>query len=436
MASSRGSCINTSRRALEVRKLLHLSWRGILFALAKSPVFLAPLLAATILSQAAYGRVEWWLAISLSLGPMANMGAAGVVAYGTIGRKLQRHLRTATIFTLLIAMSLFVFALAVRFFNESWEEASYGLIALQCALICLQTTLSSRLKGLGKGAWASAVESSLYISLLFALLAVEIRLEFFSTYAFTLIFLGSILTTGLIRVTPLPDFSRWLRRNYRSFFDIGFRFMAGSALMGVFMAAPRVLLGIWSTPERVAEFSLAFRWLSVAILIHQFINTMFFRTVFGNIETRKREQLLTFSVSLVGLGAVAAAGFIKIAPQVHSNIPVPEDFGLLVPIGLGIIFWAVTACFEGCLHRLAASAKQTRSVALGCTTLLAISGVCAAIGLDAVYSIAYAWIIGLAAIIGSQYMSLRALGEHFPLLIFFLLISCAISIGSVLLSSF
>lgn len=398
-------------------RLWRLSQYGLIFAASKSTVLLAPLLAAAVLSQTAYGRVEWWLALSLSLGPLVGMGAAGVVAYGTVGGKLERHLRTATMFTLLVAATLVVLALSMRVFGGSWEEASYGLVTLQCGLICLQTTFSARLKGLGKGALASAIESALYISLLGALLVIRLGIELLDAYAYTLLFLCVLLAAGIVRFTPLPALRRWPRRNYRAFLRVGAVFMVGGALMGGFMAAPRVLLGFWSTPERIAEFTLAFRWLSMAIVVHQFVNTVFFRNIFGDIDIRKRERLLSITVAMVAFGVIAVAEFVKIASLLQPSIPTPHDLGLLLPIALGMILWATTACLEGSLYRLAASGRQTRSVALGCVVLIAVAGGWAISGGEPTYGVTYAWISGLATIIASQYFSLRALGQNFSLLL-------------------
>lgn len=363
-----------------------------------------------------YGELEWWLALSLILSPLISMGAAGVIAYGTIGGKLRNDLNTATIFTLTIAILIIIIAAILSLLHENWNEASYTLIGFQSALVCLQTTLSARLKGLGRGAWASVTESTLYFCLLLALLATAIGLDFLTAYASALLFLSVVLAAALSQFTPLPSPRHWLRRNYRNFLHVGSRFMIGGALMGTFMGAPRVFLGFWSTPEQVAEFALTFRWLSISIVIHQFVNTVFFRSIFGDIEERRRERILAITVTMVALGAIAVSMALRHAPLQRMELPLPEDIGLLAPLAIGMILWATTACLEGSLYRMGASTEQMRAVALGCLAFLAVVATTMSEESPA-YQAAYAWLAGLTTIICSQYFSLRRLEQNMPLIL-------------------
>jgi hypothetical protein len=275
-----------------MRRIVYLGQHALIFALAKSAVLIAPLIAAGLLSKSLYGTVEWWLALSLAFGPVLAMGAPGLVAYGTLGSKLRRHVRTATVFVIIAATTLLLISIVAPLLGLDWKNSLFGPVALQCAIVALQTTLSARLKGLGKGAWASLVESTLYLSLLCAVLLNWQGLDFVLSFMGLMLLASGLLILGLIRFVPLPSLSGWHRRNYRAFLHVGLHFMTGGALMAGFMALPRISLGAISSPEKVAEFALIFRWLSITIIAHQFINTVFFRKIFADLGSHERDRVL------------------------------------------------------------------------------------------------------------------------------------------------
>lgn len=399
-----------------MRRILHLGQHGLIFVLAKSAVLIAPLLAAGLLSQSLYGTVEWWLALSLSFGPLLAMGAPGLIAYGTLGDKFLRHVRTATVFVLIAATVLLLLALAMPLLGLSWKSSFYGPVALQCAVVALQMTLSARLKGLGKGAWASLVESTLYLSLLCALLLNWQGLDFVLSFMGLLLFACSLLIGGVIRFVPVPSLSRWQKRNYRAFLRVGLHFMAGSTLMGIFMALPRISLGVLASPEKVAEFALVFRWLSISIIAHQFINTVFFRTIFTDVDTQKRDRMLASTVLSVGFGTVSIVCALHMAQALNLPLPIPSSMELVWSMSIVMVMWSATACFEGSLYREGASLAQIRAIVSGLFVQILVLALVAVLPDNNVplVGMSYAWLLGFVAMILVQNRTLHSMDNGKP----------------------
>ncbi len=413
-----------------MHRIIHLGKHGLIFALAKSAVLIAPLLAAGILSKSLYGTVEWWLALSLSFGPLLAMGAPGLVAYGTLGDKFRRHVRTATVFVLISATLLLLMVLVIPLFGLDWRDYLYGPVTLQCAVVALQMTLSARLKGLGKGAWASLVESTLYMSLLCALFFNWQGLDFILSLMGVMLFSCSLLIGGLIRFVPLPRVSRWPKRNYRAFLRVSLHFMAGGALMGIFMALPRISLGVLASPEKVAEFALVFRWLSIAIISHQFINTVFFRKIFADVHTRKRDRMLASTVLLVALVSVGIVLSLQVAQSLNIPFPIPSTLNLAWSMSIVMVMWSGSASLEGSLYRIGASLAQVRAILFGLTTQVMALGLLTVLRADDKFLIGvnYAWLLGFLVMIFAQWRELRTAGVHMKWLMRVLLATVLIPI--------
>ena len=386
-------------------------WRlgrhGLIFVLAKSAVLVAPLLAASVLTITEYGSVEWWLALSMALGPVIGLGAPSMVAYGSVNRQQYRHVRTATVCVLMLASTLLVFVLALRLFGHEWGDDFYGPVALQCAVIMLQMTLAARLKGTGKGAWAAVAESALYLCLLIALLGVLLGADFVTAFMFCMLVACVLLAFLLVRLVAVPALRRWPLRNFHACLGIAWRYMLGAALMAGFMALPRVALGFLESPQVVASFALVFRWLSISIIAHQFINTVFFPRIYGNAPQRRRDIALALTVSVVAISALFIVLFVGVGKAfVPFPLPFPQATSLALPMAMVMILWATTACLEGSLFREGAALKQSGAVAIALFVQVLALSICLMGDFDVQKGMIYAWIAGLMALIMTQFVSL------------------------------
>jgi hypothetical protein len=396
-----------------MRRLIYLGKHGLIFAIAKSSVLFSPLLAAGILSKSQYGSVEWWLALSLSFGPVFAMGAPGLVAYGTLGDKYSRHVSTATVFVLITATALLLLAFVMPVFGLDWHRSLYGPVLVQCAVIALQMTLAARLKGLGKGAWASLVESSLYLSLLCALIVSWKGLDFVNSFICLMLLTSVLLIAGLMCSVSIPRLPRWTKLNYRAFLRASMPFMAGGALMGIFMAMPRISLGFFASPGKVAEFALVFRWLSIAIVAHQFINTVFFRKIFADGDPQRRDRMLAATVFIVAILSVCIVLTLQLTHSLNVPLPIPPTLNLAWSMCIVMFMWSGSASLEGSLYRVGASLVQVRATVFGLTFQLLTLGLITVLGVgeELLFGVTSAWLIGFFVMIYFQWRGLKATGE-------------------------
>lgn len=391
-----------------------LSRHGLLFAAVKSTVLLAPIACAALLSAAMYGQMEWQLALATGVAPATALGAHGILAYGSVGARARRHMRIAVMHLGAIAGVMIMMALLLPLLGAAWQDFALGPVLAIGALVSVQLALSARLKGQGFGAWASAVESSLYLCLLAALgLFVWSGGGFMTGLVLLAIAASGLLWWGLARSVALRVPGPHWSRRYAAFVSAGAQFMTGGLLVGLFMAVPRASLGLFAGELEVARFALVFRWLSIAIVAHQFIATVFFRNLFAGDADSGRDRALAMIVLLVTLLAAVIAMVIGSGWLRHSavDLPLPEraDWMLIWLMAAAMVLWATTAALEGSMYRQQLAKSQAIAAAFGLTAFAV-----AAFGLywasvDVVLGTAWAWLAGFVCTIVLQ---LRRLVHH------------------------
>ncbi|MFJ2548413.1 hypothetical protein ACIOVF_18310 [Pseudomonas sp. NPDC087612] len=395
-----------------LRHAKHLFAQASIFALSKSAVLLAPFFAAWSLSTGEYGAVEWWLSVSMVVGPVLALGMHGVIAYGTLGGSLTQHLSSATAYvlvasTMAIVVSCSVFHLA----SQQWLIFA-TVIGLQSAIVVLQLAISARMKALGKGAVASLFESTVYLTLLVGLAAHWLGMDFLNVYVKIMTLCGGVMGGVLLWISPRPQRDALNVRAMKGALLQSYKFLIGGVLMAAFMGGPRILLGLLDDETAVATFSIVFRWLSIAIVVHQFINTVFFKRVYGG-AVKYRSTAIMASVTLVGLAALIIAMALVFIPGEQLGLPWPlfEDRWLIATMALVMVFWAASASLEGVLGSAARPGLQTLSVAMGGTTFLAFTGIGVCLGVtDFKWLVSLAWIIGFLSIVLMQLRWVMKLG--------------------------
>jgi hypothetical protein len=387
---------------------------GLLFVCAKSSVLIAPLVAAAVLSSSEYGAVEWWLSLSLTLGPLVSFGAYAIASQGTLGGPARRHVRTSVMVAITGGATLILVGVLLPVFGMSWRDSPIGPVSLQCAIVCFQMTLGARLKALGKGGWASLVESTLYASLLLALLFTLAGVDFLFGYCVVLFSAAVALAAGLVRSVSLPRLRRWYKRNYSASFLLGTKFMAGGLLMALFLALPRIWLGTVDSMEAVGRFALLLRWLSIAVVVQQFFNAVFFRQLFMEVSVDIRDRIHT--VLLLVIGALTTLIVLIINGDVLPWIPRPTEPDDNIPwiMGIAMVLWPATASLEGWLYRIGKPMEQAKAVLVGLFTLGALVPLLMTSSLDAVPAVAIAWGCGFAAMISYQSYRLAQIGIRLP----------------------
>ncbi|MGF6591389.1 hypothetical protein [Pseudomonas sp. 2835] len=375
-----------------------------LFGLSKSAVLFAPFLAAWTLSNAQYGAVEWWLSVSMALGPMLALGMHGVIAYGTLGGPLASGVQTATAYVLIACATVMAASwLAFHLVTEP-SLAAAAVIGLQSALVVLQLATSARLKALGKGAVASIFESALYLTLLFGLASHWLGVDFMAFYVQVMALCGVLMIGVLLKVSQLPGREALRLGALRGVFRHSYKFLLGGVLMGAFMGGPRIVLGLMDSDTTVAAFSIVFRWLSIAIVVHQFINTVFFRRVYGS-AVAFRSAAIMACVTLVALAAAVIATVLWFVPGAELGLPWPlsEDRWLVRSMALVMVLWATSASLEGVLASAARPGLQTLCVAAGISVFVLFVGIgylTPTVNFKGLITLA--WVAGFLMIVGMQ----------------------------------
>ena len=385
----------------------NISGHAFLFGASKSSVLVAPFLSAWLLSSDQYGALEWWLSLSMTLGPIMTLGVYGVIAYGSLGGVYAPYVKVSVIFICLVCFLSLIIFLLLPVFGFDWEKCFFGVVILQSVMVVLQLALSARLKGLGLGAWASLAESGLYITLLLALLLmmlVDVRfvLGFIGLMIVAVIFMLCLL----VKLSDLPAVHYWRHQDYKVLFSHSYRFLIGGVLMATFMAGPRLILGGVAESTVVASFSIVFRWISISIVLHQFINTVFFKRIYSG-DMAKRRNALWGCIGVVAVFAIfiALVATSEIARSIGLPLPHADDTWLVWSITGIVTLWSASACLEGVLNSSGHVLSQSSAVALGLFVFLTIFG-----GLyymesgDQKVLITIAWASGFITIVATQLM--------------------------------
>lgn len=386
----------------------HVAAQGALFGASKAVVLVAPLLAAGTLEQALYGSVEWWVSIATPLSLVFSLGAPGVLAYASSLGDASGGAATAAKYSIAISALLNVVAITSFFGIFSSPNLGLAIILQSSALIVIQTALAAALKASGRGAWASLAESSFFTCLLLSCLATLLGLDFLHSFA---LFLGIGWTANsliLIIASELRASSSHSLSNALAFFRTGSRFMLAGLLMAIFMTSPRIALGTQANPIDIAGFAICFRWLSISIASHQFVNTVFFKKIYIDPNIAKRDTFQAVIVCLVLLGCTFITGFLQFIKHFEFSLPLPKDMSHILPFSIAMVLWSGSSCLEGNLQREGRNGAQIISVFSGLLVFICLSIIFRTyLDGDAVILMAWAWVGGFSAIFLSQVIYLH-----------------------------
>lgn len=338
----------------------------------------------------------------MALGPLLGFGASGVLSYGSLGGRARHYVDAAALYVISASAFTVVSSLLLFAINTNSFDLDVGVPILMCCCVMQQVAISSRLKALNRGAWASLVESGVYISLLVALIVSYFSGAFSLALFFALIVV--IVVGFFILLHVAVDLGR-LRNSVLKvpgFFKLGCQYLIGSSIMAVFMASPRIYLGWSDSSLAVAEFSLIFRWFSISIIMHQFINTIFFRFIYTS-ESTKRAIIISFVICAVGVLCFFILTLVSFKPFDFLGVPYPDaDFLSMWAFGLIMVLWAATASLEGVLLRLDSTITQIFCVIVGMVVASSSLTLCYYFGLVELIWITWAWLIGFFSMVSLQ----------------------------------
>ncbi|MDM3872374.1 hypothetical protein QSV34_13555 [Porticoccus sp. W117] len=351
-------------------KLLH---HGFVFSFAKSSVLLAPLLAAYLLGEKSYGDIEWSISVALIVGAVVSLGSGGVISYDLLGDNKSGRISYALRYSLLLGATLSVASVVALISGVSNEVVS--LILSLCGLYCFQCALSSYMKASGFGAYASVVESSIYISLLVYLGVFYCFSAGLDAYIYSVLVTSLLISCAVFAISTSRGASGFfLVSEWLPFLKRGVPIMVSSALAVFLSVSPRFLLGINGDTQAVAEYSVMFRWASIAIVAHQFVSTVFFREIYSAEYKSFEARILIVALAVVILSVVVFFGVLFAQDYWDfGGASLKSEYLNLVPffiVSMGL--WSATASLEGGLHRNRLSFCQLKSLVFGLMAMLSL----------------------------------------------------------------
>lgn len=376
----------------------------ILFGISKGSVFITPLLAASVLSNANYGLLEWALSLSMITGVVLTLGAGGVLSFEIVKNQKSSLISTALSYVVIITLvlgTLGILSLALNLSNQiSYVVGFVGLFVGQFAL-------SAYLKANGRGAFASVIESFVYVVILFLVfISYANQISYFKHLILfplsALVFSSILFYFGGNKIDLDGE-------KVAIFLQRGLPIMVSSLFAMGFVNMPRVLLGSFESFEQLAVFSIDFRWAAIAFIVYQFTIVINFRKIY----TYSYEKLDVY-ITIVSWG-VLFLGFIILLCLV-----VLEKYGLvfgsvfpkvdLLVQGFmaGIItLWSLSSSLEGLFFRENLTKWQIYATVIGIGVFLGSLLVFSNILQNVVLAFVVSWFFAYAIIIFSQLFFLK-----------------------------
>lgn len=281
-----------------MQRLVKLSAYLICFGLARSSLFIAPIVLANLLAPADYGSLELAQAIG-SVGAQVLALGTGALVPLVLVRKLSTVSWRAILWhQLMICTGLAIFAVIAINLETS---TAIWLAALATAVLMLQALWSVVLKSLGRAEGALMLEAGFWGGLAIAvwgasMLAVSMAARanwahgVLALYGFALL----LWTAWRWRLaTPTPA-----GLLYTPTLRAGIPLLIASLLALLVTTSGRLALGLASTPETLADYSVLFRATALPVVAHQIVLTAIFRRVFESPMATLQRQL---SVIIAGV---------------------------------------------------------------------------------------------------------------------------------------
>ncbi|MDO8330189.1 MAG: hypothetical protein Q7T36_06940 [Fluviicoccus sp.] len=332
-----------------IAKVQRLIKVGLAFGLSKSTVFFVPLLLSNFLSPADYGLFESCLAYGSLIAIILGCGLVAAVPYFMMVKKTESHngwfyLHAAVLFIpLMVAIPLFAF---------KWIGSEIFLILTFAAVINWQRIYAADMKSRGNASYSSFSESFIYLAILVvALISLEkISIRQLSMDLVTIFIpMSLVLTMLMLRRYPIKI------ANWRSAREI-YLFSLPTILPGMSLllitSLVRLVAPFMVGAEKLAVYSFYFRFASIAVVVYQFLATIFFAEMYKR-DAAGLDNIFT-KVGLLIL-ALAVSGFF-VFPSVFSGVfklfSTYKDYWVLyLVLVFFCYFWVCEAMLESIIFR-------------------------------------------------------------------------------------
>lgn len=357
------------------------------------------------------------------------LGAPALIAYEAVGVG-RTHTRVAIVYVVAVTSLLTFFAsLIFLCAPEEWHVMAVPLVL--SAQFALQITLSGHQKGAGKGALASFSESGIYILILAVIvlhtLNVSIDLSIFVLSILSQILL-SVLLLKSVDLKAVPRVREW-----RGFVTEGPKIMASSFIFILMTTAPRLLIENTAGSAALAEFALSYRWLTIAVAAHQFIGTVFFKSIYTDSLPGRGLKLLApvVAVGFLSTLIVCVLWLLPGFPMIRLPFAIPgvEARTYLMLLAAAMPLWSGCALIEGIFYRERMPLRLILAFLAGLLSTVMVFFVATLSRVSPAEAASLAWLAGLSCasfvqlvMLGRAGMQVRSLGLLFASIIFACLI--------------
>jgi O-antigen/teichoic acid export membrane protein len=275
----------------------HVSKYLVIFLFARAMLFLAPILLANLVPLEIYGKLEFAHAAGSMLALIASLGVGSLVPLVIIRRIHGVSWMAVLSLLYLVSLTLALFSLFAALLSLD-VLSPFVLIPLSATVLLQQSFWSTYNKSIGRSETAVVLDAGFWVALLSGALAIK----YFGLPASYIAAPPLLYLLGFALVMKGPLF---LGANN----PIGWKgvkvlagkscpILAATLLTVAVSTAGRLILGLTSATETVADYSVLYRVTALPIICHQIIITGLYSKIFSwkIDDLKKRLPLITLSV--------------------------------------------------------------------------------------------------------------------------------------------
>ena len=373
---------------------------SLIFFISKACVLIAPIFAASVISKDNYGLIEWALSLAMIFASLFSFGSGNTIAFENLKNEGKKLVYFGQKYSMLLCVIFLIITLVLT------KMIPYaGLISGISSIFVIQYALGARLKSDGQGALAGLVDSSFYILLIILTLIISVNENenIISGYIFSI--LGFLLLLAVFFKTNFNDTLN--NQDVKIYFSRGSKIFLATTSSLIFFNLPKIFLGNHSL-SLVAEFSLYFRWASIAIIIHRFFSLVYFRSLY-TMDIKKFDKSIFFislGVLLFGLIILFSIEYINNLQMNIAGIPLKNiniQFMLISIISL----WCISGSLEGLIYREKKPLKHFYATMVGSFFFITTIIISQNSQISLVESAILGWLLGFIFTIFFQLASLK-----------------------------
>lgn len=371
-----------------------------IFFISKACILIAPIFAASVISKESYGLIEWALSLSMISSSIFSFGSGNTIAFENLKSNGKNLVYFGQKYSMLLCV---IFLILTLMLTKNFPYI--GLISGISSIFVIQYALSARLKSDGKGALAGLVDSSFYILLIILTLIISVveSENIISGYAFSII--GFLL---LLLVYFKTNFKiGFNNQDIKKYFSRGLKIVMATTFSLIFFNLPKIFLGNESL-RLVAEFSLYFRWSSIAIIVYRFFSLVYFKDLY-TMDIKKFDKSIFF-ISIItlifGFSILSCLAYINNFRIDISGIPQTNFLIQFFLINI-ISLWCISGSLEGLIYREKKPLNHFYATAIGIFFFVASLTFFQNYENNLILNLIQSWLLGFIAIIFFQIYFLK-----------------------------